>query len=128
MTLITGDDGQVLIAGSPMADITGWTFRTAAAGRRYSSSATAGYERSVPGAKTGRGAIRFQWNADELPSGALAVGEIVTLRLDLDDERHYSVPALIEAVETSLPIDGDDLASGTAEFASHGAWTEPVNS
>ncbi len=125
MGLITGDEGKVLAGGVAIADITGWTFRTTVARRNYSSSATNGHERQLPGANSGRGAFSFQLDVANPLTDQLEEGSSVTLRLYVDATRYYSVPALIEALEMRVDVNGDKLVGGDAEFAADGAWTKP---
>ena len=125
MTLITGDEGKVLAGGTPVADITGWTFRTSVVSRSYSSSATGGYERQLIGASSGRGTFAFQLDLANPLTDQLQEGSSVTLRLHVDTSRYYSVPALIEALEMEVHVNGDKLVGGQAEFATNGAWTKP---
>jgi hypothetical protein len=60
MALETGDDGKVLIGGTPLADITAWSLETVARNVAYASSATGGFRRRLPGVKEGRGRIQFK--------------------------------------------------------------------
>ncbi|MDA7977506.1 MAG: hypothetical protein MPJ50_01895 [Pirellulales bacterium] len=125
MGLITGDEGKVLADGTPIADITGWTFRTSVARRNYSSSKTDGYERSVPGAVSGRGAFGFQLDLANPLTDLLEEGSQVTLQLHVDASRYYGVPALIEMMELDVDVNGDGMVGGRAEFTADGAWTKP---
>ena len=125
MGLITGDEGKVLSDGTPIADITGWTFRTSVTSRRYSSSATGGHERQLAGAASGRGSFTFQLDLNNPLTNELEEGSSVTLRLHVDASRYYSVPALIESLEIDVEVNGDAMVGGRAEFAADGAWTKP---
>lgn len=125
MGLITGDEGKVLSDGTQIADITGWMFRTSVSARRYSSSATAGHERQLAGAASGRGSFTFQLDLANPITDELEEGSHLTLRLHVDASRYYSVPALIESLQIDVNVDDDAMVGGRAEFAADGAWTKP---
>jgi hypothetical protein len=49
----------------------------------------------------------------------------VTLRLTVDSQRAYLVPAVIDSCRIETDIDSGDAASGTARFITDGPWSEP---
>jgi len=126
MPLETGDDGKVLIGGSPLADITAWSLETMVRSIAYASSATGGYRKWLPGVKEGRGKIQFKLDVANPLTNSLNEGSLVTLLLYLDATRFYSVPAIIDSIRVAVDIDGGDLVGGQAEFSTNGAWTKPV--
>jgi hypothetical protein len=125
MSMISGKDGEVRVDDVPVANITRWTFQTEAAGVSYASSATGGYRRRVPGARHGHGTFDFLLDRTDPTAGLVAAGGQVTLRLTVDSQRAYVVPAVIDSCRIETDIDSGDAASGTARFITDGPWSEP---
>ncbi len=123
--LYYGDDGGVFIGGVEVADITRWTLLTRQRSKSYASSATGGFRRRLPGAKEGVGAVHFKLNLAQPISDPLDVGAEVTLRLYLNADLFYNVPAVIDSLELEVDVDSDDPLGGVAEFSTNGAWTAP---
>jgi hypothetical protein len=126
MSLQTGDDGKVLIGGTPLADITAWSLETICRSVAYASSATGGFRKRLPGVKEGRGRIAFKLDVANPLTNALNEAASVTLLLYLDETRFYTVPAVIDSIQISVDIDGGELIGGQAEFSTNGAWTKPT--
>jgi hypothetical protein len=126
MSLETGDDGQVLIGSTPLADITAWSLETVTRAVAYASSATGGFRKRLPGVKDGRGRIQFMLDVASPLTNQLDEGSAVTLLLYLDATRFYTVPAVIDALRIEVDIDGGKLIGGQAEFSTNGAWTKPA--
>jgi hypothetical protein len=126
MALETGDDGKVLIGGTPLADITAWSLETTARGVAYASSTTGGYRKRLPGVKEGRGRIQFKLDVANPLTNQFNEGTAVTLLLYLDATRFYSVPAVIDSIQIEVDIDGGELIGGEAAFSTDGAWTKPA--
>jgi hypothetical protein len=125
MSLLTGDNGKVLIGAQAVADVTRWLLRTFAETASYASSATAGFRKTHQGNRQGRGHIEFRLDSANPITGDFEEGSAVTLLLHLDATRFYSVPAVIESLEMNVDIDGGDLVGGKAEFVTNGAWIKP---
>lgn len=123
MSLLTGDDGKVMIGAAALADITAWSLEVHARGVSYASSATGGFRKRLPGVKEGRGRIQFKLDAANPITQPLAVGSAVTLLLHLDATRFYTVPAMIDTLRMQVDIDGGDLIGGEAEYSTSGAWS-----
>jgi hypothetical protein len=126
MATFSGKDGKVLIGGSPLADIIGWTLRTASDNPTYASSSTGGYRKRVPGVKDAAGTVRFKLNPADPITDDLDAGVAVTLLLYLDATRFYTVPAVIDALRLEVDIDTGDVVGGVADFSGNGAWTKPT--
>src|SRR5262245_22728997 len=109
MSLETGDDGKVVIGGTPLADITAGSLETAARSVSYASSASGGFRRRLPGVKEGRGQIRFQMDVANPLTNQFDEGTAVTLLLYLDATRFYTVPAVIDSLRIDVDIDGGEL-------------------
>lgn len=125
MALMVGDDGKVFCGSTPLADITSWRFETSAAGVSYASSSTDGYRRRIVGARQGKGKFCFRVDAAAPVWGVLSDGSQVTLQLNLDDTRYYSVPAVVEAVNVDVDVSGGKPIVGEATFVTDGAWSVP---
>jgi hypothetical protein len=128
MSLETGDDGKVLIGGTPLADIAAWSLETTTRSVAYASSATGGFRKRLPGVKEGRGRIQFKLDVTSPITNSINEGSAVTLLLYLDATRFYTVPAVIESLQVEVAIDGGQLIGGQAEFSTDGAWTKPTYS
>jgi hypothetical protein len=126
MAIFTGDDGKVLIGGTPLADISAWSLEMRAATKSYASSATGGYRKQVIGSRHGAGTVRFLLDPADPITDKLDKGAAVTLKLYLDDTRFFSVPAIIAAVRLNIEIDEGKLVGGEAEFVTQGEWAKPV--
>lgn len=126
MATFSGKDGKVRIGSAEVAEITRWTFRTAAANASYASSATGGFRRRVGGVREGSGTIAFKLDPADPITDHLNEGQSVTLLLHLDAARYYSVPAVIDALELEVDIDRGEIVGGRAEFSTDGAWTPPA--
>ena len=126
MSLLTGDNGKVLIGAEAIADVTRWSLRTFVETGTYASSASAGFRKAHQGNRQGRGQIEFRLDPANPITGDFEEGSAVTLLLYLDAARFYSVPAVIESLEMIVNVDGGDLVGGKAEFVTNGAWTKPT--
>ena len=126
MGTISGKDGQVKEGATVLAEITHWVFRTAAKNRAYSSSATGGFKRRLPGVKHGEGKFSYKLSATSPQTQQFEEGDAVTLALVIDADNAYSVPAVIDSVQLEVNVDTGEPIGGTAEFSSNGAWTKPA--
>ncbi len=126
MSLKTGDSGFVLQGSDAVADITLWRLQTKSAGVSYASSATGGFRRRTSGAQAGRGHVEFRLNMATPQVAPLAAGSAVTLKLHLDADHYYAVPAVLDEVELTVDVDRGEPIRGTASFVTDGAWTEPA--
>lgn len=128
MALISGKDGHVLSNDVAVADITTWSFQTTAKNVSYASSATGGYRRTLPGRKEGQGRFTFVLNTEDAVTEQISEGDIVELKLNVDDDNYYAVPAIVDAVHLDIDISEGSPVSGFAEFSSDGEWTPPTYS
>ena len=125
MSVVSGKDGKVMIGAEAIADVTKWTLRTSAYNVAYASSGTAGFRRRVGGVKDGHGTIAFKLDVAEPITEQFDEGDKVTPLLYLDDTRHYTVPAVVDALQWEVDIDRGEIVGGVAEFSIDGAWTKP---
>lgn len=128
MSVVSGKDGKVMIGVATIADVTKWSLRTMSNNVAYASSSTAGFRRRVGGVKDGSGTIAFKLDVGDPITNRLNEGDAVTLLLYLDGTRHYTVPAVIDALQLEVDIDRGDILGGVAEFSIDGAWTKPAYS
>lgn len=125
MSILTGKHGNVLANGQPLAEITLWTFKTTRKHVAYSSSATGGFRRRLPGVREGSGRFNFVVAEPQSAGAALQEGAEVTLTLAIDRQRQYVVPAVVDVVAIETDISGGGPVTGWAEFSTTGSWTEP---
>jgi len=125
MATISGKNGKVLIGGTPLAEITDWTFHATSVNHAYASSSTGGYRRRVAGVKDGAGSIGFKLDPASPITDDFDEGSSVTLLLYLDATHYYTVPALIDAIQLAVDISSGDVLGGTATFSANGQWTKP---
>jgi hypothetical protein len=125
MPILTGKHGHVLLGGTPLAEITLWTFKAVRKHVAYASSATGGFRRRLPGVREGSGRFNFVVAAQDPAGAGLQDGAGVTLTLAIDAERRYIVPAVIDVVAIETDISAGGPVTGWAEFSTAGAWSEP---
>jgi hypothetical protein len=123
--MLSGQDGKVFSGAVEAARITRWKFATQSGGVAYASSATAGHRRRLPGVKHGSGRVWFALDSNSPIQDDLAEGDEVTLKLHIDADAFYSVPAVIETIALEVDIDGGKVIGGEFTFATAGAWTPP---
>lgn len=128
MTLISGKQGRVLSDDTMLADITEWSFQTTSHKVSYASSATGGYRRQLPGSKVAQGHFSFVINTSDPVSDQLNEGDVVELKLHVDNDHLYTVPAIIDSVRLDVDVSEGPPVRGRAEFSSDGAWTVPTYS
>ncbi len=126
MSVISGKDGKVMIGVAAVADITYWSFSTAAQNPAYASSATAGHRKRLGGVKDGGGVIRGKLDIADAVTDDFNEGDAVTLLLYLNATKFYSVPAVIDRLQFEVDIDSGDVVGWEAEFSANGAWTKPT--
>ena len=125
MSMLSGQDGKVIADAVEVANITRWKFDTKSNTVAYASSATSGFRQRLPGVRHGSGTILFVLNAASPVQDQLAEGDEVTLRLYVDADSFYSVPAVIETLSLDVDVDSGDPVDGQFKFATAGAWTSP---
>jgi hypothetical protein len=127
MSTKSGKDGKVLIGATPLASITHWRLRTTSRNPAHASSATGGAKTRNPGVKDSSGVIRFKLDFADPITDSFDEGDQVTLLLYLDDARHYTAPAIIDAIELDeVDIDDGAVIGGTAWFSGTGPVTKPT--
>lgn len=125
MATLSGRNGRLHVNGSVIGDLTAWRFTTTADSISYASSATGGHRQRVPGARHGFGNFAFVLELLNPATLHLSPGDLVVLQLNLDATHYYLVPASIDTVHLSVDVNQSEPIAGTAEFTTHGAWTEP---
>jgi len=123
MAILRGKDGKILADGVELAEIVSWTFQTRSVGIVYSSSATGGYRRRLPGARQGTGRFEFKINPAALVTDSLQEGSEITLQLFLNASLHYLVPAVIDELNVATEIATEDFIHGTCQFSTTAAWS-----
>jgi len=123
--MLSGQYGKIIADGVEVANITRWKFETKSNTIAYASSATGGFRQRLRGVRHGAGTVQFVLNAAAPVQNQLAEGDHVTLKLHIDTDRFYSVPAVIETLSLEVDIDSADPVNGQFKFATAGAWTSP---
>lgn len=113
-----------MIGSTPIADITSWELNKEAVTSRYGSSSTSGYKKTLPGSKMGAGTIEFKWDGGAV--SPIVEGTVVTLKLYTNATEFFTVPSVIKTFRVKVDIDDGSVTSGTAQFETDGAWTEPT--
>lgn len=127
MSIFSGKNGQATRDGEAIANVVGWQFTTEVDGVSFASSATGGFRKRIPGARRGSGSFSFQLNRDAPISDQLDEGDETTLRLYLDGERHFVVPAMIDSIALEVDVATGKVVGGKAEFSTSGAWEKPAS-
>ena len=73
-------------------------------GVNYASSATGGYRRQLPGSKEAKGRFEFVLCTTDVVTNQLSEGDVVVLKLHVDDGNFYSVPAIVESVQLDVDV------------------------
>ena len=126
MPMLSGQNGKVLVDGVGVANITRWKFATRTEGPSYASSATDGFRKRLAGVRHGSGIVRFLQDTVSPIQSQLTEGDSVTLRLHIDTDAFYSVPAVIEKIAIDTDIDSIDPVGGEFTFDTTGAWIPPT--
>ena len=125
MPMLSGQDGKVIADAVEVANITRWKFETKSNTVAYASSATGGFRQRLPGVRHGAGTVAFVLSTDTPVQNQLAEGDQLTLKLHVDTDNFYSVPAVVETLSLDVDIDTGDPAGGRFKFVTAGAWTSP---
>ena len=125
MPMLSGQNGKVIADAVEVANITRWKFETKSNTVSYASSATGGYRGRLPGVRHGSGVVLFVLNTESPVQTLLAEGDEVALKLHVDADNFYSVPAVIELLSLDVDIDSGAPVDGQFKFVTAGAWTSP---
>lgn len=123
---ISGKDGDVKIGTTSICEIRKWSFNPKSNNPSYASNKTAGYKRRVAGVKDGSGSMEGAWDPATPAVAVIDVGTDVTLKLYINATQFYSVPAVIDSFKVDVDVDGGEIISWSSDFATNGAWTNPV--
>ena len=125
MPMLSGQDGKIIADSVEVANITRWKFETKSNTLAYASSATGGFRERLPGVRHGSGTVLFVLSDAAPVPDQLADGDQVTLKLYVDADSFYSVPAVIETLSLDVNVDTGNPVDGQFKFATAGAWTLP---
>jgi hypothetical protein len=126
MAGISGKDGSVLVASTPVAEITKWTFNAKSNNPAWASSDSAGYKKRVAGVKDGSGSIEMKYDPSNSFLAQADVGTSATLKLYINATKFFSVPAIFDSYDFEVDLDDGDVVGVSADFSANGAWTNPV--
>ena len=127
MSGLSGKNGTILIGAVAIAEITGWSFNPTSNNPSWSGNTNSGYKARVAGVKDASGSFEFKVQ-DATEVAKFEVGTLLTLLLHADGSTtlDYSVPSIVDGVTVEVDIDDGDVVSGSCDFSSNGAWTEPT--
>lgn len=126
MAVASGQNGKIQIGSSTLIECTGWTFNMEVNTFRYATCQSSGSKKTIAGTKQGNGTLTGLYDPDDIVENLVGPGDSVTLKLYLDADDFYSVPAIIKSVNVEVDIDNGDALKWTVEFETNGAWTEPT--
>ena len=125
MSLIHGTQGKVYLNSAEVRDVVEWELREECELRRYASSATGPVPAALCGKRQLRGTCRLALSTDFDP-GAIFPGSSVSLKLYLDANRVFEIPARVSEVSflKSKRTGEPDLLQ--FDFVNDGPWTRPA--
>jgi len=124
---ISGKNGYVVAGSTTLAEITGWRFTPTSNNPAWASSSTGGYKTRVAGVADGSGSFDYVYSKTNLLSaGGITVGASVTLKLYIDTDDYYQVPAIIDSISIDVDMNDGNQVSGSCDFSITAAWTNPV--
>lgn len=125
MATKSGKDGKIMIGGTTLADITGWTLNRRSNNPSYASSATAGHKTRREGVKDYSGSFTFKLDVADPITGDITEGTTYTLLLYLDGSLFWSCPVIIDSIAHECDINDGEVLGGTCEFSATAAPTKP---
>lgn len=111
------------MGSSDFADVTNWTMNVSANLKEFASSSTSGHVKQVKGQFSGTVEFDVLIENDDDILDRLVVGDTVTLLLNEDPTRQWSVPALVSEISTEVNISEGDPPTRSISAATNGAWT-----
>lgn len=121
----SGKLGKVLIGASPIAEVTGWSFKPSSNNSAWGSSDSNGFKKRVAGVKDGSGSIEGKYDVGSPFFGSLDVGSNVTLLLYVNGTDFYTVPSIIDSYDLTVDINDGEVTGFSADFSTNGEWTNP---
>ncbi len=127
MAVITGLNGEVLVAGVKIARITKWDINQTAGETAWGDSDSAGHTNREPGRLDLTGNIEGKLDQADDVTLLFKPGDKVTLTLWLSNTAldYYHVPALIQSYTTETDVDTQAVIGWTATFGENGRSFSP---
>ena len=131
MSVISGKDGTLKLAGGEVARVTHWKIEKTSGAKAYTANDTGGARKRVSGVKDCAG--RFEIKASDSAGVPVEQGDAATLELHVDDSgaNYYEVPAIIDAIRAEVDIsEGKTIGhvvafSGNGPITAHGILAKP---
>ncbi len=120
MSVLSGKDGSVWIAGQRVAMVLWWELTKRASSKAYVANDTGGWRRRVAGVKDSAGRLELKFPAASSPP--LEEGQQVMLQLHLDSsgQNYYELPALIERISSRVDIATGEAIGWVVDFVGTG--------
>ncbi len=125
MSLIHGTQGKVYLNSTEVRDVVEWELREESELHRYTSSATGPVPATLCGKRQLQGTCHLALSTDFDP-GALFPGSSVTLKLYLDANRVFEIPARVTELSFLKSKRTGDPDLLQFHFVNDGPWTRPT--
>lgn len=113
----SGQLGKVLSGSSQIAEVTGWSFNPTANNPSWASSTVPGFKQRVAGVRDSTGSFDFKYDTSSKIWGTVKEGDLVTLKLYLNNSDIITVPAVIDSLTVEVDINDGDVTGGTCTFS-----------
>ena len=126
---ISGQDGDVVIAGQALYEVEKWSISFKSANQAYASNVTAGYKKRVAGVKDCSGAVTGAWDPGNPAYGTGGVagcvheGSTPQIYLYIDASQYYNVPGIVDTFKMDVDLDNGNIVAWTFDFSGNGQWT-----
>lgn len=118
---ISGKDGDVIIQGTQVCEVTKWTYKETANNPTYASNCSRGGKKRRAGTTDSSGTIEGKWNPGRPVygdgAGQLRAGREVRLFLYLDQYQYIDVRAVFDTWSLDVDIDSGDIIGWTSDWS-----------
>jgi len=115
--------GKVTIGSSDIAHVTAWRFGKSGNVQTYTSSGTAGHQKTLAGHLSGEVSFDVIFDPGDPIYSRIKPNDLVTLLLYFDLTNFYSVPARIDSMDDEVNISEGSPPTVAVTAITDGAWT-----
>ena len=127
MAAISGKDGDVIVLGTQVCEVTKWSINETSTNPTYASNCSGGRKRRSGGQLDAVGSCDFKWDPGRplygTGAGQVKTGAAVRLALYIDDYQWIDVPAIISAFKLEVDIDAGAIIGGSFDWEESDAPT-----
>ncbi len=122
----SGKDGDVLVGGAQVCELTSWSFNPTSNNPSWSSNKSGGFKKREAGVKDGSGSFEGKYDEDVSIFSLLREGSKVVLTLKLNASISFTVNAIVDDLTVEVDLDDGEIVSFTVNFSIDGIWTPPT--